>query len=289
MKMRFANPAPRRSYFWLMLNAALLVFALAPAYGPARAADRDKIEAFLNVTGFDVALDSIALTAKSAPTMLGLDPALFGPEWDRLSNDVFDPSVMRRISLEILEATLEDDLLNHAVEFYASELGQRLVVAENAAHMTKGDDDTAAAGADMVAELKADNPERIAIFERMSRAINSPESGLRAVQEVQVRFLLAATAAGVIELRVDADELRAMIKSQEGEILDAMRESVLEGTAHTYQGFSNAEIEAYTTVLEQPQMQQVYELLNAVQYEITANRFEALASRMAEFTSGQDI
>lgn len=289
MKMRSTKPAPNCSFLWLMLNAALLAFILAPAYGPAQAAERDKIEAFLNVTGFDVALDSIALTAKSAPSMLGMDPELFGSEWDRLSNDVFDTSVMRSISLEILEATLKDDLLNHAVEFYASELGQRLVVAENASHMTQDDKDMTAAGADIVAALRADNPERIAILERMSRAIDSPGSSLRAVQEIQVRFLLAATAAGVIELRVDADELRAMIKSQEDKILDAMRESVLEGTAYTYQDFSNAEVEAYTTALEQPQMRQVYELLNAVQYEITANRFEALAGRMAEFASGQDI
>ena len=36
-------------------------------------------------------------------------------------------------------------------------------------------------------------------------------------------------------------------------------------------------------------MQRVYELLNAVQYEITANRFEALAYRMSDVEPGQDI
>jgi hypothetical protein len=36
-------------------------------------------------------------------------------------------------------------------------------------------------------------------------------------------------------------------------------------------------------------MQEVYELLNAVQNEITANRFEVLAYRMAEMHPGQDI
>lgn len=285
MKTQFPNPAPCRALLLLMLNTALLVFT----FTPAQAADRDKIEAFLNVTGFDVALDSIALSAKSAPSMLGMDPEMFGSDWDRLSDNVFDTSVMRTIALEILEATLEDDLLNHAVEFYASDLGQRLVVVENASHMIKGDDDKAATGAEIVAELRADNPDRVAMFERMNRAIDASGSSLRALQEIQVRFLLAATAAGVIELRIDADELRAMIKEQEEEILVALKESALEGAAYTYQDFSDPDVEAYTVALEQKEMQQVYELLNAVQYEITANRFETLASRLVELGSGQDI
>ncbi len=287
MKSQFTNPAPHRVVLWLMLNAALFVFTFISA--PVQAAERDRIEAFLNVTGFDVALDSIALSAKSAPAMLGMDSEKFGPDWERLSDDVFDTSVMRAISLEILEATLDDDLLNHAVEFYASDLGQRLVVAENASHMIKGDDDKAATGADIVAELRADNPDRVAMFERMNRAIDASGTSLRALQEIQVRFLLAATSAGVIELRIDADELRAMIKSQEEEILVALKESALEGAAYTYQDFSDADIEDYTVALEQKEMQQVYELLNAVQYEITANRFEALAGRLVELGSGQDI
>jgi Uncharacterized protein conserved in bacteria (DUF2059) len=285
MKMRFANPAPYRAVFWLMLNAVLLSLTCVSA----QAVERGKIDAFLTVTGFDVALDSIALSAKSAPAMLGMDAEMFGTDWERLSDDVFDTSVMHAIALEILEATLDEKLLYHAVEFYATDLGQRLVAAENASHLIKGDEDKAATGADIIAHLKADNPDRLAMFERMNRAIDASGSSLRAMQEVQIRFLLAAAGAGVIELQVDADELRAMIRSQEGDFLAALQQSALEGAAYTYQGFSDTEVEDYTVALEQSEMQQVYELLNAVQFEITANRFEALASRLRELGSGQDI
>jgi len=41
--------------------------------------------------------------------------------------------------------------------------------------------------------------------------------------------------------------------------------------------------------LEHPDMKLVYELLNAVQYEIMANRFEVLATRMADLHPPQDI
>jgi hypothetical protein len=287
MKTHFSNTAPRHVVLWQMLTAALFAFTLLTA--SAQAGDRDKIQAFLNVTGFDVALDSITLSAKSAPTMLGMDPELFGADWTRLTEEVFDTDIMRTIALDILEATLADDLLNHAVAFYASGLGQRLVVVENASHMIADEEDKAQTGEDIIAGLAEDNPDRIAIFERMNLAIDASGTSLRALQEIQIRFLLAATAAGVIELRIDADELRAMIKSQEADIRIALQKSALEGAAFTYQDFSNEDIEAYTVALEQTEMQQVYELLNAVQYEIMANRFEVLAGRMTELGSGQDI
>lgn len=287
MKIHFSNPAPRAAVLCFLLLAALFGFAFVS--GPVQAGDRDKIQAFLNVTGFDVALDSIALSAESAPNMLGMDPAVFGPDWTRLTQEVFDTTIMRTIALNILEATLEDDPLNHAVTFYASDLGQRLVVAENASHMIRGDEDKALTGDEIIAQLQAENPDRLAMFERMNRAIDASGTSLRALQEIQIRFLLAATAAGVIELRIDADELRAMIKSQEDVMRQALEKSALSGAAYTYRDFSDADIEAYTVALEQEEMQTVYELLNAVQYEIMANRFEVLAGRMTELRSGQDI
>jgi len=109
------------------------------------------------------------------------------------------------------------------------------------------------------------------------------------LQEIQIRFLLAASAAGVIKLKVDAEGLRAMMKEQAPEMRLALQKSGLAGAAYTYRDFSDADIETYAEALEHPDMQQVYELLNAVQYEIMANRFEVLATRMADLHPSQDI
>ncbi|MEM6660265.1 MAG: hypothetical protein AAF625_19425, partial [Pseudomonadota bacterium] len=69
----------------------------------------------------------------------------------------------------------------------------------------------------------------------------------------------------------------------------SMQLSALAGAAYTYQDFSDADVDAYVAALEQPLMQEVYELLNAIQYEIMAMRFEILAARMAELHPAQDI
>nr|MBR9841947.1 DUF2059 domain-containing protein [Paracoccaceae bacterium] len=255
---------------------------------PARAADRANIEAFLATTGFDVAIDSIAMAAESAPDMLGLDASVFGIEWKRVSEDVFDPALMRERAMDILEATLEEDLLSHAAGFYASDLGRDLVAAENDSHLEE-DAHKRAAGQALVAEMVADGSGRLELLKRMNHAIDPNDVGPRAAQEIQIRFLLAASYAGVIALRMDEAGLRAAMKENEGALRRDMAASALTGAAYTYRDFSDAQIETYAEALENPQMQTVYELMNAVHYEIMMNRFEALALRMGELSPGQEL
>jgi len=272
-----------------LLLSLLCALTIAPPAASAALANRDQIEAFLSVTGFDVALDSIRLSASAAPVMLGLDPGDFGAEWTRLSDGVFDTSVMHDMAIDILENTLDADLLAHAAGFYSSDLGRRLVVAENAAQRMSDDSAKQSEGMALVAEMVRTGAPRLELLKRMNRAIDATETSTRALQEVQYRFLLAAAAAGVIDLKTDADGLRAMLKSQEGAMRRSIRQSALAGSAYTYRDFSDADVESYAVALEDPDMQKVYELMNAVQYEIMANRFEVLAAKLAGMKPGQDI
>ncbi|MCE8511574.1 DUF2059 domain-containing protein [Ruegeria pomeroyi] len=269
----------------LLFGFLLLGLVLAQ---PLRAADRARIEAFLVTTGFDVALDSIAQASASAPGMLGLEAESFGSQWTTLTREVFDTKGMRVQALDILEQTLSDAALDHAVEFYASDLGQRLVVAENDAHMAD-DDLKEEAGEAIVSELVRHGSGRVESLKRMNRAIDSSGTALRALQEIQLRFLLAASAAGVIDLQMEVDDLRELLRGNETEMRNALQLSALASAAYTYQAFSDDEVDAYTEALEQPLMQEVYELLNAVQYSIMADRFEVLAVRMAELQPVQEL
>jgi hypothetical protein len=275
----------RRSAFWFL--GPLFALVLIPL--ELSAASRDRIEAFLTTTGFDVALESIALSSRSAPQMLGIDPDGFGSDWTRLADEVFDVGAMHETAVSILEQTLSDEALTHAVDFYASDLGQRLVEAENASHMLEDDEAKQLEGQKIIADLIKDGSQRVESFKRMNKAIDSTGTAVRALQEIQVRFLLAASASGVIELQLDADELRALMKRNEAGMRQSLQLSSLAGAAYTYQGFSDADVDSYVEALEQPLMQGVYELLNAIQYEIMAMRFEVLAARMAELHPAQDI
>lgn len=268
----------------LGLWAGLLFVACA--IGPVRAADRDRLEAFLEVTGFGVALDSIALAASDAPAMLGLTASDFGASWTRLAGEVFDTAKMREMGLELLSGTLDDEALNHAAEFYASELGQRLVAVENASHLREDDEAKRAEGEALLAGM---DEARVDVLAAMGAAIDSDDTGVRAVQEIQLRFLLAASYAGVLGYEIDEAALRAVLAEGEAELRAALEISALASAASTYQSLSTEDLRAYVTALEHPLMQRVYALMNAVQYEIMANRFEVLAVRMADLQPAQEL
>ena len=155
----------------ILLLPLILVLMLGTA---ARAADRDRLEDFLRITGFDVALESIRLSADSAPQMLGLEAEDFGSEWQRLVREVFDTKVMHDMALSILSQTLSDELLTHAIDFYGSDLGMRLVEAENRSHMVEDDAMKAEAGALIVEGLERIDSPRVALLNRLNRATRWP-------------------------------------------------------------------------------------------------------------------
>ncbi|MDF1728136.1 MAG: DUF2059 domain-containing protein [Sulfitobacter sp.] len=270
---------------------ALLLSALvvAGAYQPARAASNPKIESFLEVTGFDVALESIRLSADSAPHMIGMEAGAFGSEWSRLVQEIFDTELMHDMAAEILDAALTDELLTHAAEFYGSDLGRRLVAVENDSHMEEDDAFKSEAGEAIVAGLVRIGSPRVEILKRLNAASGSEDNSIRAIQEIQVRFLMAAAGAGVIELQMDEPDLREALRSPEGDMRTRIKANALANAAYTYQSFSDDELVAYAEALEDPRMVQVYELMNAVQYEIMANRFEAVAERLGGMQPSQDL
>ena len=270
----------------LMFTLALLIAGLGSA---ARAADRADVDAFLEVTGFDVALESIRLSADSAPQMLGIDAADFGSEWSRLVREIFDTELMLQMGSDILSKALSDEALDHAAGFYASDLGKRLVVAENASHMKEDEDTKSEAGKAIIEGLNRIGSPRVALLERLNAASDVEDSSIRAIQEVQIRFLMAAANAGVIKLQMEEPDLREMLRAGEDEMRAAIKANALASSAYTYQAFSDAEIEAYAEALEHPTMQEVYALMNAVQFEIMANRYEAVAQRLAGMQPSQDL
>lgn len=274
---------------WTVNFTFTLALLFAGLAGSARAADPARVDDFLEVTGFDIALESIRLSADSAPQMLGIDAEDFGSEWSRLVREVFDTDLMLAMGSEILSNTLSDEALEHAAGFYAGDLGKRLVVAENASHMKEDDDAKSEAGKAIIEGLNRIGSPRVALLARLNAASDVEDSSIRAIQEVQIRFLMAAANAGVIKLQMEEPDLREMLRVGEDEMREAIKANALASSAYTYQAFSDAEIESYAEALEHPTMQEVYALMNAVQFEIMANRYEAVAQRLAGMQPSQDL
>lgn len=280
-----------RALYPLRLMLLSLGFAIGWSLlaSSVQAADRDRLEAFLEVTGFDVSLESIKLSAEHAPAMLGMETSDFGSAWSSIAEQVFNTRIMHGMALDMLEATLSDDLLAHAAGFYASDLGQRLVRVENASHMVADGDAKRAEGEALVEGYGTGSGSRTELLQQLNEAVDSSGNGVRAIQELQVRFIMAASNAGALDYQIDEGALRAALREGEQELRDDLKESGIYGAAYTYQSISDDDLLAYRDALRDPNMKRVYELMNAIQHEITADRFEALAARMAGMTGGQDL
>ena len=255
---------------------------------PAKAADRTKIAQFMAVTGFDVALESMRLSARDAPTMLGFDADDFGLSWSRLADRIFEPEALKNDALEILDNALTDDVLAHATQFYGSKLGQRLVTAENESHGLEFED-REAEGARLAQALSARGSPQPQYFLDMAESIGYVGATIKAYREVQVRFLIAASLAGLIDQRFDEVDLRAMLAQQDDEVRRAMVENLIVANAFTYRDFTDSEIEIYRDALAMPQMMKVYELMNAIHFTIMADRFERMALEMVNLIPTQEL
>jgi hypothetical protein len=255
---------------------------------PAKAADRTKIAQFMAVTGFDVALETMRLSARDAPTMLGLDADDFGLSWSRLADRIFEPEALKNDALEILDNALADNVLAHATQFYGSKLGQRLVTAENESHGLEFED-REAEGVRLAQALSARGSPQPQYFLDMAESIGYVGATIKAYREVQVRFLMAASLAGLIDQRFDEVDLRAMLAQKDDEVRQAMAENLIVANAFTYRDFTDSEIEIYRDALAMPQMMEVYELMNAIHFTIMADRFERMALEMVNLTPTQEL
>ena len=273
-----------RFFIALCFNFLLIISAVVPS----SAADRNAIETFMKVTGFDVSLESMRVSASDAPAMLGLDAADFGVSWKRIADELFEPESLKNDAVGILQQALNENVLVHASEFYASELGVRLVKAENLSHF-EDSDQKKIDGELILAELVDRSSPQPQYFREMADSIGALESGIRSFREVQVRFIMAAMGAGLIDRQIDEADLRSMLAQQDAEIKTNMLQSLIIANSYTYRNFTDLEIAQYRDALATDEMKEVYELMNAIHFALMADRYEQMALKMVKLHPLQEL
>jgi hypothetical protein len=146
-----------------------------------------------------------------------------------------------------------------------------------------------AEGGRLVEEMTANDPERLKLMSELATAVGATDVSIRALVEMQVRFTMAAAAAGSLDLGMGEDELRARSTEAMDGLRGQLQEMGVVGNAYTYRALSNEDIAEYVATLKTPEMQQIYEVLNAVQYEIMIEKYEELGSRMGELKPETDL
>jgi len=100
---------------------------------------------------------------------------------------------------------------------------------------------------------------------------------------------MAAIAAGASDFDISEEDLRLMLMEQAGQMRQNIETNSVIANAYAYRALSDEDLIDYLAALQDPQMGEVYEILNAIQYQIMADRYETLASRLAELSPEQEL
>lgn len=268
--------------------AAVCVLSMVPF--SAFAASEEKVNEFLNVTGFDVAIDSLPSSADNAPTMLGLEKSDFGPGFEAGAQRAFDLSVMRPKAVEMILENLSDEEIEHAIAFYSSELGRRLVVSENASHV---EDDVSARqgrGGMILAQMgPEEQEERVDVLKVLAEASVTMEESLTNQAGAQFRFLVAADYEDLYTLALPEGMMYNLLLATMLEMKNDILMDAVVSSAATYEDFSNEELATYTAALQEEDMQSVYEVMDNVYFELLGDGFEKLAREMAQLGVSEEL
>lgn len=254
--------------------------------GAAQAASDDEITAFLTATGFDKAIEGLQVSAGSG--MAGLGSETFGVQYTLLANEVFDPEEMTERARQMIGAVMPDDVMAASTAFYSSPAGRRIVAVENIAQLTD-DADTDPEGEAILAGLRAARDPRVEVLGAINRAAAPIDVTLRALTEIQLRYILAASDAGVIDQQFEPEVLREILFEQIKELTPVIEEGALVNSAYTYRDISDDDLALYLDALEGPSMRQAYEVMNAILYQIMVERYEVLGLRLTELQPSEEL
>lgn len=267
---------------------AVCVLSLLPF--SAFAASEEKVNEFLSVTGFDVAIDTLPSSAKGGPAILGLETRDFGPGFELAASRAFDLSTLRGEAIQKISEGLSEEEIEHAIDFYDSPLGRRLVKAENISHF---DEDSAARqirGRIILAGMDADaQEERMNVLNVLAQASVTMEESLRSQTGAQFRFLVAADYEGLHSLSLPEDMMYGLLLSSMLDMKDEILMDAVVSSAVTYESFSNEELVSYTKALQKEDMQSVYEVMDDVYFDLLGDSFVRLAEEMAKLGVSQEL
>ncbi|MEY4983936.1 MAG: hypothetical protein RIR62_2202, partial [Pseudomonadota bacterium] len=176
-----------------------------------------------------------------------------------------------------------------ALDFFSSDLGQRILTLEIEARRALLDDAVEDAAKLAWADLAADEGPRAALLRDFAETNDLIESNVQGALNSNLAFFRGMAEGGALGPEVVEDEMLANVWSQEEEVRRQTEDWLFPYLALAYEPLSDADLEAYTAFSASPEGQ----VLNAALFAAYAVLFEeisfALGGAVAIQLQGQDI
>lgn len=244
-----------------ILAVQIFVFVLWLGSGLASEAiaqEQPTIQSINTINGFHDALVAIEDAFQNDfDEYPGPKPEKLMDAWEIAVEGAFDADKMTAAVNAQIDGRLTDPELSELYQYFSSPLGMKVSALEIANTKLSHTPERAAEGERVFAGLATDDPERLALYNRMI-------DGLAAVDfaeavTLNVAYGMMAGLFGAAETPVTDEELLSLVKAATAGLRQTVEKTLRAETALGYRELSNAELKRYVEFLETPASAHYYD------------------------------
>lgn len=214
-----------------------------------------------------------------------------GSGWSGTVERIYDAPRMREAFAQALTAELAKDpaAIGGMVEFFSSDLGQRVVELEIEARRAFLDDATEEAAKVAWQELQADGGARLEALERFITVNDLVESNVSGALNANLAFYRGMDEGGAFGGEMTEDQMLSDVWAQEPEVRQSTTEWVYSYLNLAYGPLGDEDLAAYTAFSESEVGQKANRALFAAFDKVFTPISTALGVAVARQLQGQDI
>lgn len=266
--------------------ARTVIFLLILAMPAPAVADADRTRALLELIGADAWIESFAEALGRADPEAAADQS---HSWTQAAGEIFQPEAIFDDLVGRMDGQLTDAEVTEIMAFLNSDLGLRVTAMEVEAQNPDIADGVDMAGPVILKDLMADDPDRIAAYQRMMDAIGAVDAGVTGALNMNFAVLSGMSASGRMAYQLSDAEILTLLASQEATIRDRVAQSAMENAAFTYRDLSDADLDGYVAFLETAAGGRIYSLMNSATDDIMAERGRQFGARIVALEGTQEL
>jgi hypothetical protein len=214
-----------------------------------------------------------------------------GSGWEATVALIYDVPRMREAFGQALvqELATEPEAIGGIVDFFASDLGQRVVELEIEARRAFLDDATEEAAKLAVADLRSEDGPRLALLDAFITANDLVESNVQGALNANLAFYQGMDEGGAFGGEMTEEQMLSDVWAQEPEVRQSTTDWVYSYLNLAYGPLSDADLQAYTEFSTSEEGQIANAALFAAFDKVFAPISRALGLAVARELQGQDI
>ncbi len=274
-----------RAVLWVgYMFAGFLAVAL-----PAHASNRDATETLLELFGFDAYVESIAEALRETDGVVDQSDTGFAVAWDLAAAQVFPASAMMDEILDALDGSLSASEIDEATMFLTSDLGARVTELEVAAQAPGLSAIVEAEGAEILADLIAEQAPRLDEYTRMIEALGAVDSQVAAAMNLNFAIYSGMSQSGKLPYQLSEAEILGLLAAQQDQMRAQIRDHTYINMAYTYRDLPDQDLSGYIDFLTSDVGRALYGATNLATEQVLGRRARLFGSRLMELQGVQEL